>query len=343
VKLYREAYLMHHGILGQKRGVRNGPPYPLAPADHSESEKKANWEYSLNRNSNEGSLLKTISDNSTRAGRFSLFKRKPGNTTKSKASSKTTSPFIERILSPFKKSGLMASNGIRSKDIKPLKLFTFRPMDDEGIRVKKGEWVQRVISTPTQDLTGRDSLFVSATEADKKNYAGFFAALTKYRNNAKEMYKMDMQAVNDLVSPSKKERVDTFIELYKDDPVGMSTRLAEFNKKWYGGQYKETTEQLIKKYSNMSMRQLRNEGYYTFANSWFDPDAGTLKAYREKLEKKGYNATVDDNDKRSFIQAQMPLIVFDVMNNFGNIKYSKLTMGEIRRNMIDWQNMKHTF
>jgi len=34
-------YFEHHGILGQKWGKKNGPPYPLDAKDHSASEKKA--------------------------------------------------------------------------------------------------------------------------------------------------------------------------------------------------------------------------------------------------------------------------------------------------------------
>lgn len=33
-------YLQHHGILGQKWGKRNGPPYPLGGGDYSQSERK---------------------------------------------------------------------------------------------------------------------------------------------------------------------------------------------------------------------------------------------------------------------------------------------------------------
>ena len=43
---YRD-YLAHHGILGQRKGVRNGPPYPLGASDHSAAEKKAGWRKSL--------------------------------------------------------------------------------------------------------------------------------------------------------------------------------------------------------------------------------------------------------------------------------------------------------
>lgn len=44
------AEIYHHGILGQRWGQRNGPPYPLGASDHSSSEKKAGWRKSIKEN-----------------------------------------------------------------------------------------------------------------------------------------------------------------------------------------------------------------------------------------------------------------------------------------------------
>ena len=38
--IYKDTYLAHHGILGQKWGKRNGPPYPLSSNQMSSSETK---------------------------------------------------------------------------------------------------------------------------------------------------------------------------------------------------------------------------------------------------------------------------------------------------------------
>ena len=36
-----DVFVKHHGVLGQKHGVKNGPPYPLDEGDHSSSEESA--------------------------------------------------------------------------------------------------------------------------------------------------------------------------------------------------------------------------------------------------------------------------------------------------------------
>lgn len=48
LEAYKEE-LYHHGILGQRWGQKNGPPYPLKVSDHSVAEKKAGWKKSLSK------------------------------------------------------------------------------------------------------------------------------------------------------------------------------------------------------------------------------------------------------------------------------------------------------
>ena len=53
----------HHGVLGQKHGVKNGPPYPLDEGDHSSSEESAAKKagISVGTSSGKGSLDKVES------------------------------------------------------------------------------------------------------------------------------------------------------------------------------------------------------------------------------------------------------------------------------------------
>lgn len=60
-------YIEHHGILGQRWGKRNGPPYPLSGGSYSVSEKKEIYKARLKRNSiyNKKHFDKTIKEGKT--------------------------------------------------------------------------------------------------------------------------------------------------------------------------------------------------------------------------------------------------------------------------------------
>lgn len=64
--MYRTT-LTHHGILGMKWGKKNGPPYPLNASNHSVSEKKAGWQKSLGKDSQDDAKQKGLTDKQKKA------------------------------------------------------------------------------------------------------------------------------------------------------------------------------------------------------------------------------------------------------------------------------------
>ena len=98
----REVFLAHHGILGQKWGRKNGPPYPLGASDHSASEKKAGWRSSLSSNNRPGDLggASNLRHDRIKIGRV---KKTPSKTIKN---GKDNSPSDDEMRSYIQKKNL---------------------------------------------------------------------------------------------------------------------------------------------------------------------------------------------------------------------------------------------
>lgn len=66
---------MHHGILGQRWGKKNGPPYPLGVGDHSASEKKAGWQKSLDKQTSSDKSNSSNSSGNTKKAAIDRIKK----------------------------------------------------------------------------------------------------------------------------------------------------------------------------------------------------------------------------------------------------------------------------
>ena len=119
-------------------------------------------------------------------------------------------------------------------------------------------------------------------------------------------FSMEMRATEDLISPSKKARVDAFMELMKNDEF-FAQNLSEVSSKI---RLFKSSEAIQKTYSKMTDDQLRSKAYNDLALALATDEKGKVRdAYFKKLTEKGYNMVVDDMDAQ--LLARNPIVVFD--------------------------------
>lgn len=162
--------------------------------------------------------------------------------------------------------------------------------------LKKGTYIHR--STYDSDDSNREGhAFATFKAKDAKGYA----SRNKIFSGGKKTFDLSMIAKEDLISPSKKERINTFIELMINDP--------KFKEAY---QAQKQTYQVVKnpnkeKKIYQTIKGLEKE-YNMFAVSLGGSEE-LRKRYFSELNKKGYNMIIDDAD--AAIIANSPIIVFD--------------------------------
>lgn len=93
---FESNYLAHHGILGQKWGRKQGPPYPLDASDHSAAEKKAGYKKSLGGGRNEKLYNKKTHDEHVKKYHKEMDRiNSQGTSEKDKAISKVDSKIMK--------------------------------------------------------------------------------------------------------------------------------------------------------------------------------------------------------------------------------------------------------
>ena len=196
--------------------------------------------------------------------------------------------------------------------------------DGNPIRIRKGKEIRRL--SPYDESVSKGHAYVTYLNGDIDHYKGFFAARLKALNGPKTpIYSIKMTAKDDLISPGKTERVKTFIDLYKNDPV-LRKELGSYYKKDYHnfspfpGIYYEN------KFSKLNDDELVKIGYSTFARSIGGNEYIRSKYFNE-LSKKGYSYVIDDMDAGRF--GKNPAIVFNREKSLNYEGQTELTNKEI--------------
>ena len=295
--------LYHYGILGQKWGKRNGPPYPLDDEDHSATEKKSGWRKSLTKNkANE----KALTTDQKKALLDKNFKR--------------TLAIIGGVTVAALAGYAVYKSG-RNADMD--KLFS-----GASQLIQKGKSLYRV-GTPDKDLNY--NFYAVNDKFDAAKYAGNLG-LQRALQQGSMPYQIKFDIVKDIKVPSKETAAKVYSELYDNDSdfreaVKNANILINFTDFLFGG--------------NMSKKPSYEE-FNRFLVVHDDPGGSTNfdknwnKLY-DKLLNMGYGALYDYNDggreSKSGYNAKNPLIVFDKdAVIFNTVK--KLNGGKIAANLL---------
>lgn len=190
---------------------------------------------------------------------------------------------------------------------------------DRDIRVKAGAKITRVSTSDERkkDIS-RKHAYVATNRKDRKTYGTKFAKQLArdealYKNNPTDIYRIRYKAKNDLVSPSKRKRIDEFNKI-KNDPRVLKETVKSLKEEYQGGssEFSLMTDKQVSNYLNKAKPE---EQYYAFSFSILSSKYNRNK-YFGVLQNQGYNALIDDVDAGSYSKA--PMIVFD---RYKDLKY----------------------
>ena len=168
----------------------------------------------------------------------------------------------------------------------------------DAVVVRKGSIIRRLSTVDNETHEGK--AFATFETKDAVGYMRRSMALRQ------KSFSMEMRATEDLISPSKKARVDAFMELMKNDEF-FAQNLSEVSSKT---RIFKSSEAIQKTYSKMTDDQLRSKAYSDLALALATDEKGKVRdAYFKKLTEKGYNMVVDDMDAQ--LLARNPIVVFD--------------------------------
>lgn len=190
------------------------------------------------------------------------------------------------------------------------------PVSDKGeTRIKAGYSKIHRLSMRDESAS-KGHAYVTFLKSDSKRYKGFFgmrlhSSPTKIR---KDVYQYKFKNNEDLVSPSKQKRVDTFLKMYKKDPILRDELKKYYKKEMNAYQRKDSIGSIRKK----KIEKLTDDKKYNiFSRSIGSENSYIRDKYFKELSKQGYNFVIDDLDAGKF--GKQPAIIFNREKTLTNI------------------------
>jgi len=198
---------------------------------------------------------------------------------------------------------------------------------------EKGELLNHVTSDANLNLSNR-FLYTSFTEKDRLRYQGEYADQVRFMRNVEVVFDYDLVAAEKLISPSKKLRIDTMIDMHKNDPNIVKTMAKDKVKsvpflmaaKFFGFDVVKKKTKEYRKLMNSKNPKDQEKVLHTFSQLLMVSDK-TRDSYFSRLKKQGFNSIYDDNDILAGY-SEKPLIVFDSKKSLRIVKRNTSTQAD---------------
>lgn len=329
--------LSHHGILGQKWGKRNGPPYPLDDSDHSSSEKKAGWRNSLKAASYKvvqtaNKATQTTKKAAKAVGNAWVSAQAEEYKKKYNLSTREAKAEARKKAKAMKKAALIIG-GVALASVVAYGAYTYgRDYADQII--KAGTTIQTLSHDPDRLLKG-EQFYTNFKTADKKIYEGMFGAgWGEYKNaitaTVSENLKIASDKSGEKAFKYMLETDSSFRRTLFDSNT--SSKYVKDLLSYYG--YKDLDPDAVSKLSGKALHKV----WHAYNRSVLPLDSkeslyGRTSFYAE-LAKRGYSGLIDINDTRySNLRGISPTIMFD-KSHIGNISSRKLNSSDIVKGQL---------
>lgn len=196
----------------------------------------------------------------------------------------------------------------------------YKKLSTKETVVKKGQTVGRV--TQRKDETLRDKTYVYYKPGDADAYKSVMTLPLiggGGRKTYKNSYEHTFKSLETLRSPSEKERVDAFIDLFDNPSITMKN-----GKQVTGREYMKNV--YPKEVKSLTAHQLGLRAYKAFSESQY-VDTPLTSAYFKSISDKGYNSLVDDNDRGHLAEA--PLIILNPNGTLKRMSIKPLSADDI--------------
>jgi len=323
--------IRHFGILGQKWGKRNGPPYPLGYSAHSAKEKKLNPKKRISA----GSSTKTtkIAKAKTKRLKKSIWDKWDELPEEKKKRIKKAA----LIGTAAAVAGVAAYSGAHRYI-----------QDNVGHTIKAGKKMQ-VVGNAAKDFSR--SFYTTDRAVDKMKYKGMYGLQRKMTSASglrpdidSDVYKHVLKATKDIKIAPNKVAYSEFENLYRNNSdfrrsVKKAIVFTDLGELWRQQpqylKFLNVASKLSAVDKNVDKKTLRKAyELINIGNTMNDESRSAMKTLSDSLRKKGYGGVYDINDLRySGYRSKGAAIIFDKQPIIED-KVKKIKTGELAVNYL---------